>query len=66
MAHLGHPVLGDMVYGRKKPELGMASQCLHARRLCFMHPSTNEAVELLADLPDYFTDVLAKLEKQNA
>ena len=63
MAHIGHPVLGDMVYGKKKPELGMSSQCLHARRLNFVHPSTGESIELQADLPDYFVQVLAKLEK---
>jgi len=65
MAYIGHPILGDVVYGRKKPELGMSSQCLHARKLCFMHPSSNELIELTADLPDYFTEVIAKLEKRN-
>ena len=64
MAHIGYPVLGDVVYGRKKPELGMSSQCLHARKLCFKHPSTNEYIELSSDLPDYFKDVLTKLEKR--
>jgi len=62
MAYIGHPVLGDVVYGRKKPELGMSSQCLHAWKLRFLHPSTNKPVELLADLPVYFRDILAKLE----
>jgi len=63
MAHIGYPVLGDIIYGRKKPELGLSSQCLHARKLKFMHPSTGVPVELCADLPEYFTEVLAKLEK---
>jgi len=63
MAYIGHPVLGDLIYGRKKPELGMSSQCLHARKLRFIHPSTGEVVELTADLPDYFIKVLTKLEK---
>jgi len=66
LAYIGHPVLGDIVYGRKKPELGMSSQCLHARKLCFIHPSTGESIELVADLPDYFIDVITKLEKQYA
>jgi len=66
MAHIGHPVLGDVIYGRKKPELGMKSQCLHAWKLCFLHPSTGQHIELCADLPDYFCDVLKKLEKKNA
>jgi len=61
MAYVGHPVLGDAVYGRKKPDIGMSSQCLHASKLCFIHPSTNEPVELCADLPDYFTEVLQVL-----
>ena len=64
MAHIGHPVLGDIVYGRKKPELGMTSQCLHAQKLCFIHPSTGDRIELSADLPDYFMDVLSKLKKR--
>ena len=63
LAYIGYPVLGDVVYGRKKPELGMSSQCLHARKLCFKHPSTNERIELCTGLPDYFNDVLVKLEK---
>jgi len=61
LAHIGHPVLGDMVYGRKKPEFGLVGQCLHASKLRFVHPSTGEAMELFAELPGYFTDVLAKL-----
>jgi len=63
MAHIGHPVLGDIVYGRKKAELGMSNQCLHAWKLRFIHPTTNECVELYADLPKYFADILIKLEK---
>jgi len=66
MAYIGYPVLGDVVYGRKKPELGMSSQCLHASKLCFIHPTTKESIELHADLPDYFTDVLKKLENRYA
>ena len=64
LAHAGHPVLGDVVYGRKKPELGMTSQCLHAWKLLFLHPSTGDPIELIADLPDYFNEVLKKLEKR--
>lgn len=61
MAHIGHPVLGDLVYGRKKPEKGLSGQCLHARRIRFIHPRTGEEVELSCPLPDYFTEVLGKL-----
>jgi len=62
MAHIGHPVLGDIIYGKKKPELGMSSQCLHASLLHFTHPVTGSAIELRAALPDYFVEVLNKLE----
>ena len=63
MAHIGHPILGDMVYGRKKPELGQDSQCLHAGALCFSHPRDGRPVLVFAELPQYFKDVIAKLEK---
>ena len=63
MAHIGHPILGDTVYGRKKPELGQDSQCLHAGALCFKHPRDGRPVMVFAPLPEYFTQVLAKLEK---
>ena len=63
MAHIGHPILGDTVYGHKKPELGQSSQCLHAGALCFTHPRTGLPVMVFAPLPEYFTEVLAKLEK---
>ena len=63
MAHIGHPILGDTVYGRKKPELGQDSQCLHAGALCFRHPRDGRPVMVFAPLPKYFEDVIAKLEK---
>ena len=63
MAHIGHPILGDLVYGRKKPELGEDSQCLHAGALCFQHPRDGRPVMVFAELPQYFKDVIAKLEK---
>ena len=61
MAYIGHPILGDMVYGRKRPEKGLVGQCLHARALRFLHPRTGEPVELTCPLPPYFQDVLARL-----
>ena len=63
MAHIGHPILGDMVYGHKKPELGQDSQCLHAGTLCFAHPRDGRPVMVHAPLPEYFAKVLEKLEK---
>ncbi len=63
MAHIGHPILGDTVYGHKKPELGQDSQCLHAGTLCFAHPRDGHPVIVHAELPPYFQAILAKLEK---
>ena len=63
MAHIGHPILGDMVYGHKKPELGQDSQCLHAGALCFQHPRDGRPVMVFAPLPEYFQEVLQKLER---
>ena len=62
LASIGHPLLGDTVYGSKKPWPGLAGQCLHARRLRFVHPSTGEPLERECPLPDWFRDVLEKLE----
>jgi len=64
MASLGHPVLGDTVYGRKKPEPGLQGQCLHARELRFIHPRTMEAVTVGSELPEYFVKLLKKLESK--
>ena len=61
LASIGHPLLGDTVYGAKKPVPGLAGQCLHARRLRFIHPSTGEPVELECPLPDWFQEVLRKI-----
>ena len=61
MAHIGHPLLGDMIYGAGKSEKGLEGQCLHARTLKFIHPRTGEHVELTSPLPEYFTGVLSRL-----
>ena len=63
MAYIGHPILGDTVYGHKKPELGQSSQCLHAGALCFRHPRDGRPILVFAPLPDYFQQVLEKLRK---
>ncbi len=63
MAYIGHPILGDTVYGAKKPVPGLTGQCLHAVGLRFLHPRTGEAVELSCPLPEEFTAMLRKLEK---
>ncbi len=60
-AYLGHPILGDDVYG--KPYQGCKGQCLHARRIGFVHPISGEYLEFTSKLPEYFTKLLEKLRK---
>ena len=64
MAHIGHPILGDTVYGAKKPVPGLQGQCLHAVGLRFLLPRTGELVELWCDLPEAFQTQLRKLENR--
>ena len=61
MAYIGHPLLGDFTYGAPSPDKGLEGQCLHARRLRFVHPTSGELVELETPLPDYFQEVLKRL-----
>ncbi len=63
MAYLGHPLLGDVIYGSRKPVPGLAGQCLHAFRLSFLHPRTGERMEVECPLPEWFTAVLERLDK---
>ena len=65
MAHIGHPLLGDTVYGHKKTELGQDSQCLHAGSLCFAHPRDGRPILVFAELPPYFKEVIEKLERMS-
>jgi len=62
MAHIGHPILGDTVYGSKKPVAGLQGQCLHAVGLRFLHPRTGEAVELHCGLTEEFQKQLCLLQ----
>lgn len=64
MAYLGHPLLGDTVYGAKKPVPGLAGQCLHAAQLTFTHPATGERLTVEAPLPDWFRAVLNRCHLQ--
>ena len=64
LATMGHPLLGDTVYGRKKPVPGLAGQCLHAKKLSFLHPRTEERLTVECPLPEWFEAVLKKLKKQ--
>ncbi len=61
MAHMGHPLLGDEVYGPKNCPFRLQGQTLHAKILGFQHPSTGEYVETDAPLPEYFTMLLKTL-----
>ncbi|MEA4934290.1 MAG: RluA family pseudouridine synthase [Lawsonibacter sp.] len=63
LASLGHPLLGDTVYGSSKPWPGLAGQCLHARKLRFVHPATGNLVELECPLPDWFERVLRQINR---
>lgn len=66
MDYIGHPLVGDMLYGRKRPEKGLTGQCLHARQLRLIHPSTKEEMTFTAPLPDYFTQLLSHLGEPEA
>jgi 23S rRNA pseudouridine1911/1915/1917 synthase len=63
MAHIGHPVVGDPVYGYKKQRFNLEGQLLHAKMLGFIHPSTGKYLEFQEDLPLYFKRVLEILRK---
>ena len=63
MASIHHPLLGDVVYGPAKQPFSLQGQCLHAKTICIQHPRTGEYMEVDAPLPDYFEELLVKLEK---
>ena len=65
MAEIGHPVLGDMVYSKGKNEFGVEGQMLHSKSLDFKHPITGREMHLEAKLPEYFEEVLEKLDSEN-
>ncbi len=64
MAHLGHPVAGDPVYGPKNGVTSLNGQCLHAAVLGFVHPVSNEFIRIEAPLPEYFSDFIEVVKKQ--
>lgn len=59
MSYIGHPVLGDDVYG--KPFKGIDGQCLHAKKIGFIHPVSHEYMEFDSELPEYFKEILRKV-----
>lgn len=64
LAEIGHPVVGDEVYSNGKNKFGVKGQCLHAKRIEFVHPTSNKKMVLEAELPKYFKDILEKLDKE--
>ena len=64
MASIGHPILGDDVYGPRNPSIkNLEGQTLHAKVLGFIHPRTGQYIEFNSELPDYFQKLLDKLDK---
>lgn len=61
MAYLGYPVAGDEVYGPKKTEKELQGQCLHAKKIGFVHPETGQYMEFESELPQYFVSFLKKV-----
>ena len=62
LEYIGHPLVGDQLYGRKRKIIGDQGQFLHAKSIGFVHPSTNEWVEFDSELPEYFTEFMKNLE----
>ena len=62
MAKIGHPLVGDLIYGYKKQSFNLKGQALHAKKLGFIHPSTNEYMEFISPLPSYFEKLITKLK----
>jgi len=63
MAYIGHPIVGDPVYGYRRQAFSLKGQLLHAECLGFIHPKTGQYMEFHAPLPDYFSEILDKLDK---
>ena len=63
MSYIGHPVAGDEVYGPHKVITKLQGQCLHARRIGFVHPVTKEYMEFTSELPEYFKSFLEEHRK---
>ncbi|MBR5011376.1 MAG: RNA pseudouridine synthase, partial [Clostridia bacterium] len=61
MSYIGHAVAGDEVYGPKNVIKSLGGQCLHAKKIGFIHPSTNQYMEFDSELPQYFNSFLDKM-----
>ncbi|MBC2582950.1 RluA family pseudouridine synthase [Clostridium sp. DJ247] len=64
MCYIGHPLVGDPVYGHKKQRFNLEGQMLHAKKLGFIHPTTLKYIEFQSNLPDYFEKVLNILRNE--
>ena len=65
LSHIGYPVIGDTTYSNGKNKWGVIGQCLHAKSLKFKHPTTGEEMNIEAELPEYFKEILKQLRKDN-
>ena len=65
LSHIGYPIIGDYTYSNGKNEFGVEGQCLHAKSLEFKHPITKKEMKLEAPLPEYFQDIINKLDNNN-
>lgn len=63
LSHIGYPIIGDYIYSNGKNEFGAVGQCLHAQKLEFKHPITDKEMKIEAPLPQYFSDIINKLDK---
>ena len=64
MSEIGYPIVGDMVYSNGKNPFGVEGQMLHAKNIEFIHPTTKDNVSFEAEVPEYFKEVLEKLDKE--
>ena len=64
LSYIGYPIIGDYTYSNGKNEFGVVGQCLHAQKLEFKHPITNKIMELEAPLPEYFQEIIQKLDNK--
>ena len=64
MASIGHPLLGDVLYGAAPLKWGTEGQCLHAAVIGFIHPKTGEYLEFTADMPEDMKRVIEKLRNE--
>ena len=63
LAEIGHPVVGDYIYSNGKNPFGVEGQMLHAKQIEFKHPSTGEQMKIEAPVPDYFNEIIEKLNQ---